>query len=103
MATPKSSLWTPKSFWIRTWNDEQFRQDTMNAINLLMMQKRIDPETHYDLVYDSRGRARVRLGMEREVSPGKHEIVDLCPPVDPLDLITAAGKLALVRGNSDEL
>lgn len=83
----------------REWT-EQFRSDVMNSINLLMLKRKLDPETNYQLLTDSKGRPRVGLWLS---SSDGRPIAETQTLVDPLDLITAAGALGLVRGLSDAL
>ena len=80
----------------KNWTDV-LRQDTMNAVNLLMVQGKIDPETNYKFITDEKGRPRVILWLD--FGDGPFAVAQ----ADPADLIVAAGSLGVVRGKSDNL
>lgn len=78
----------------RTWSDEQFKQDVMNAVNLLMMQGKLDPATNYEFRVE-RGKPVVYFWLDGTSGP-----VAVFKS-DPVDIITAAGSLPVIRGKSD--
>lgn len=112
---------------LRDWTDDVFRRDVMNAFNILKWKWEetkgatgIHPETSYSLIYKSTDGHKVTEAMHPRTGEWlagtnpkvrmvlhweghQKPVIESLTDADPLDLIVAAGSLALVRGKSDTL